>query len=180
MGLVKGSDTGEIGGFEKFPVGEHAVMFHDLKYLVKDKETKPLEMFLVWKDLDDEFLQISHYVNFSKPKSFEGFVTALNKSGVIDKLKSQHPDTFTAGGINDDRIFEKGDDGRPVKIKEGFLGAVRNALNGTVVGIEVVDNKEYSNIKKYFSLNERKPKSGTSAPASAPTTPPPTPKTYDF
>lgn len=159
MAIITPDENGEVGGFDKFPSGDHAVLFNELKFHTKDKETQPLVLWLVWNHIDNENMQISQYLDFSKPRGIKDFITAIRVSGVADKMKKQYEGLFggTSGyDIDDDRILEKSN-GLPVKVKDTFLMAIKNILNGTIVGVHVEEDKKgYVNIKKYIPIDKLK------------------------
>jgi hypothetical protein len=180
MAIIEGNKDGEVGGFEKFPIGESAAVFKELRYHIKDNETKIFQMWLTWNSMESEYINISQYVDFTKPKSFTDFVTALIKCGVAAKIKAKYPEVFPSGyGVDDDKVFEKAN-GVPTKIKEGFLAMIRNELNGATVGIEAVDNKGFVNIKKYFDLKERKPNTQAHGNVTQAVSTPTPKKEYNF
>lgn len=176
MAIISPDDNGEVGGFEKFPVGNHAVVFKEFKHHVKDKETLPLVMWLSWNHIDNENMNISQYIDFSQPRGIKDFVTALKISGIADKIKAVQPGVFGGASgydIDDDRILEKAN-GVPVKVRDNFIMAIRNIANGTVVGVHAEEDKNgYIKIKKYLDINKIKTGgSGGSQTQNKPSMPP--------
>lgn len=159
MAIISPDENGDVGGFDKFPAGDSVVLFNDLKFHVKDKETQPLVMWLVWNHIDNENMQISQYMDFSKPRGIKDFLTAMRISGAADKMKKQYEGLFGGASgydIDDDRMLDKVN-GLPVKVKDTFIMAVKNILNGTVVGVHVEEDKKgYTNIKKYIPVEKMK------------------------
>lgn len=172
MAIITPDESGSVGGFEKFPEGDSVVLFNDLKFHVKDNETKPLVMWLVWNHIDNELMQVSQYIDFSKPRGIKDFVTALRISGVADKMKKQYSGLFGGASgydIDDDRILDKVN-GIPVKVKDNFVMAVRTVLSGTVVGVHVETDKknpDYVNIKRYIPMDKMGSSSGSSSSSSS-------------
>lgn len=164
MSVVRSDKDGKAPvGFESMPNGKHIVTPESFE-MAEDKTTKegkPLQYNTVFNDLENPDASNSSILlstNFGHIKGVVNFLTYLDKSGIAKKLSEQYPSKFPYNSKadhlewDDDNFIDKVD-GKPTGVKQGFITAVRLAMKGALVGIEVQMNEKtkYPEILNWYS-----------------------------
>lgn len=165
-------------GFESMPDGKHIVTPESLEMSENKitKEGKPLQYNTVFRDPinpDAPNNSILLSTNFGHIKGIVNFLTYLDKSGIAKKLSEQYPSKFPYDPKgdhlewDDDNFLDK-KDGKPVSVKQGFITAVRLAMKGAMVEINVKMNEvtKFPEITDWYSPNSLSTVTKTDAPDS--------------
>lgn len=166
MSIVKSDAEGKAPkGFDKMTEGKHIVTPESFEP-AEDKATKegkPLQYNTVFRDPanpDASTNSILLSTNFGHIKGIANFLTYLDKSGIAKKLSEQHPTRFPydpkADHLEwDDDNFINKKDGKPADMKQAFITAIRLAMKGVMVGINVQLNKktEFNEIIEWYNPN---------------------------
>lgn len=166
MSIVKSDKDGKAPiGFDKMAEGKHAVTPESFE-MAEDKTTKqgkPLQYNTVFRDpanTETSNNSILLSTNFGHVKGIVNFLTYLDKSGIAKKLSEQHPSRFPydpkADHLEwDDDNFINKKDGKPVDMKQAFITAIRLAMKGSMVGVNVQFNEKtgFNEIIEWYSPN---------------------------
>ena len=166
MSIVKSDKDGKAPiGFDKMAEGKHVVTPESFE-MAEDKITKQgksLQYNTVFRDPANPEASNNSVLlstNFGHIKGVVNFLTYLDKSGIAKKLSEQHPSRFPydpkADHLEwDDDNFINKKDGKPVDMKQAFVTAVRLAMKGVMVGINVQFNEKtgFNEIIEWYNPN---------------------------